>query len=237
MTNSFSFKQFTVHQNQCAQRVSTDACLFGAWVSEQMDEPAYVLDIGAGTGVLMLMIAQRSNAIIDGIEIEHPCFEQLKENISTVPFPNHFNAIHGDVKEYSFLVDYDLIISNPPFYENQLTADNDAKNLAWHSSMLRLEELFTIAKQNLSEKGKFAVILPYSRKEEALSQGKAAELFLQKIAYVRHSVHHAYARILLYFSKELCNVSEEVIVIKNEDGSYTNRMIELLDDYYLNIKG
>ena len=234
---SFNFKQFTIHQTNCAQRVSTDACIFGAWVTERLNNPAYVLDIGAGTGVLMLMIAQRSKAIIDGIEIEENCFTQLEENLSSSPFATRVNAIHGDVKTHRFLVDYDLIVSNPPYYENQLTAEKDQKKLAWHSSMLRLEELFQVVQQNLSEKGIFAIILPFSRKDEAIKLAEQVDLFPTQITYVRHSAQHAFTRVLMLFSKESPSIQEEIIDIKNENDQYSDRMVALLDDYYLNIKG
>lgn len=234
---TFSFKQFKIVQTQCAQRVSTDACLFGAWVTEKMGNVDYVLDIGAGTGVLMLIIAQRSKAIIDGIEIEDQCFAQLEENITSSAFHARVRAINGDVKTYKFLVDYDLILSNPPYYEHQLTAAKEEKNMAWHSSMLSLEALFLVVQQNLSEKGKFALILPYYRKEEAITLAEAVDLFPTHLAAVRHSDQHTFSRVLILFAKESTGIQEEVISIKNEDGSYTNRMVDLLDDYYLNIKG
>lgn len=233
----FSFKQFKIVQSQCAQRVSTDACIFSAWVTEKMGDIDYALDIGAGTGVLMLMIAQRTKARIDGIEIEDNCFSQLEENIASSPFHTRVHALKGDVKTYPFLVDYDLIVSNPPYYEHQLTAEKDEKNMAWHSSMLSLEALFLVVQQNLSEKGKFALILPYYRKEEAIQLAASVDLYATDMAFVQHSSTHAFTRVLILFSKESMGIKEEHIQIKNEDGSYSARMVQLLDDYYLNING
>lgn len=235
--NDFTFKQFSIKQSLCSQKVSTDACILGAWVTERMGAPKTVLDIGAGTGLLMLMIAQRSDASIDGIEIEEICFKQLTENLSASPFSSRVHAMKGDVREQIFLNNYDLIVSNPPFYENQLIAEKEEKKLAWHSSMLRLEELLDAVKNTLSSAGKFAIILPFSRTEEAKRTASRLGLFMNQKALIRHSSKHAFTRTLMLFSFSEETIHEEIIDIKNEAGQYSDRMIELLDDYYLSIKG
>ncbi|MFN5761666.1 MAG: tRNA1(Val) (adenine(37)-N6)-methyltransferase, partial [Sphingobacteriales bacterium] len=188
--SDFSFKQFTISQNRCAQKVSTDACIFGAWVTEKMDLPTRVLDIGAGTGLLMLMIAQKSNAIIDGIEIDDHSFEELQENLRKAEFSSRVFAVKGDARNFLFPHEYDLIISNPPFYENQLLSENAHKNIAWHSSMLKLEELFTVVKKNLSSTGKFAIIIPFARIEETIEFASNIGLHANQQALIRHSLHH-----------------------------------------------
>lgn len=235
--NDFTFKQFSIKQSLCSQKVSTDACLFGAWVTERLGTPKNILDIGAGTGLLMLMIAQRSNALIDGIEIEENCFKQLTENLTNAPFSSRVQALKGDVREHNFLHQYDFIVSNPPFYENQLITEKEEKKLAWHSSMLRLDELFDAVKNTLSSTGKFAMILPFSRTEEAKRIASRLGLFMNQKALVCHSCNHPFTRSLMLFSFSEEMIHEEIIDIKNEAGQYSDRMIELLDDYYLNIKG
>jgi len=234
--SDFSFKQFTISQNRCAQKVSTDACIFGAWVTEKMDLPTRVLDIGAGTGLLMLMIAQKSNAIIDGIEIDDHSFEELQENLRKAEFSSRVFAVKGDARNFLFTHEYDLIISNPPFYENQLLAENAHKNIAWHSSMLKLEELFTVVKKNLSSTGKFAIIIPFARIEETIELASNIGLHANQQALIRHSLHHEYTRVLLLFTYKEDLFQKEIINIKELDGRYSVRMIELLDDYYLNIR-
>ncbi|HLO81883.1 MAG TPA: methyltransferase, partial [Chitinophagaceae bacterium] len=132
----FEFKQFTIWQSKCSQKVSTDACLFGAWTAKHCRPAVNILDIGAGTGLLMLMMAQQHEALIDGIEIEKDCAGQMRENLLSSPWKERLNGIEADVKIHPFEKKYDLIISNPPFYEKQLQAADTSKNLAWHSSEL-----------------------------------------------------------------------------------------------------
>ena len=132
---------------------------------------------------------------------------------------------------------YDLIVSNPPFYENQLIAEKKEKKLAWHSSMLRLDELFAVVIKTISSNGRFALILPFSRTEEAIHTASRFGLFVNQKAFVRHSHKHAFTRVLMLFSCIQEVGKEEIIDIKNEAGQYSTRIIELLYDYYLNIKG
>ena len=237
MNHSFTFKQFQVQQSRCSQRVSTDACIFGAWVTERMGAPLTCLDIGAGTGVLMLMIAQRSSGWIHGIEIDAACFQQLQENSTASPFAERLTVFEGDVREFAFPHVYELIVSNPPYYEAQLLSPDAKRNKAWHSSMLSLEELFACVGRWLAPGGRFALILPFSRKEEAVSFAAAVGLHLMALAEVRHSAAHPVTRVLLMFSLERAEVQQEEINIRSADGSYSERMIGLLDDYYLNIRG
>ena len=237
MNHSFTFKQFQVQQSRCSQRVSTDACIFGAWVTERMDTPLTCLDIGAGTGVLMLMIAQRYSGKVHGIEVDRDCFQQLRENVSASPFAERLTVFEGDVRSYVFPHRYELIVSNPPYYESQLVSPDAKRNKAWHSSMLSLQELFACVDRWLAPGGRFALILPFSRKEEAVSYAAAVGLHLMAVAEVRHSAAHPVTRVLMMFSREQVEMLQEEIAIRSADGSYSERMIYLLDDYYLNIRG
>ena len=156
----FEFKQFKVIQSACAQKVSTDACLFGAWVAVHSGAKLQVLDVGAGTGLLMLMLAQKINAEIDGIEISEDCAKQAMENIGASPWSSRLSVIHADARDHRFEKKYDLVISNPPFYENQLRSPDPAKNIAWHSHELNLTELTALAFNLLSANGILCILLP-----------------------------------------------------------------------------
>lgn len=202
-----------------------------------MGAPLTCLDIGAGTGVLMLMIAQRSSGWIHGIEIDAACFQQLQENTAASPFAKRLTVFEGDVRTFECPHPYELIVSNPPYYEAQLLSPDAQRNKAWHSSMLSLEELFATVDKWLAGDGRFALILPFSRKDEAVGYGAGRGLHLMAMAEVRHSAAHPVTRVLLMFSREQVVVLQEEIAIRSADGGYSARMISLLDDYYLNIRG
>jgi tRNA1Val (adenine37-N6)-methyltransferase len=229
----FEFKEFTVWQARCSQKVSTDTCIFGAWTAKYCKPKTNVLDIGAGTGLLTLMIAQAHTAEIDAIEIEDECASQMNENLTSSPWKNRLHAINADVKNYPFDKEYDLVMSNPPFYEKQLRSADIGKNLAWHSSELNLAELTGIAARVLSPHGNFSVIIPYSRKEEALAEGSRHDLAPVRVLTVRHTLKHPYTRCMIIFSKKNAELIETGLVIRNEDGSYTEGFRELLAGYYL----
>src|SRR5688572_17826532 len=138
--NFFQFKQFIVYQDRCSMKVCTDACIFGAYaaniISNSASQILKCLDIGTGTGLLSLMIAQKTRAIIDAIEIEEDAFIQAKENFSNSPWRQRLRAVHTDAKHLSTWVKYDFIVSNPPFYQNDLVSPLKTKNVAKHDTSL-----------------------------------------------------------------------------------------------------
>lgn len=235
--NYFQFKQFTIQQEKAALKVSTDSCLFGAWVSSYLSaanrQPATILDIGAGTGLLMLMLAQKSTALIDGIEIDPPSFEQAQENIVASPWKERLNLFNADVKEFSFDKQYDFIISNPPFYEGDLKSFHQHKNVAKHDAGLTLEELINVIDRNLSALGSFAVLLPYHRTEVFISIAEKKNYYLAELVRVKQSFKHKYFRSILLFGRKQSDKKESVILIKEESDVYSADFIALLKDYYL----
>jgi tRNA1Val (adenine37-N6)-methyltransferase len=242
MSNAyFQFKQFTIHQDHCAMKVTTDACLFGAWVANEVKSEKVkvknVLDIGTGTGLLSLMYAQKNaNIFIDAIEIEKETYEQAKENITASPFTDRINLIHGDTKKFSFTKKYDLIISNPPFYEKELRSVDQKKNIALHNSGLSLEELLSVIKSKLSVEGIFYLLLPYKRNEEIKKVLFEKDLSILKIIFVKQSTNHDYFRIMLTGKLKDKNEIETIIdeiSIWDHRQQYTEEFKELLKDYYL----
>ena len=239
MANSFfQFKQFTIQQDRCAMKVTTDACLFGAWAAEKVgnskSEISKILDIGTGTGLLSLMLAQKINVPIDAIEIDKDAFEQAKENIFASPWAERINIFHADAKEFIFPGKYDVVISNPPFYENELKSDDIKKNIAHHEG-ITLNELLSAIKKNLSADGEFYLLLPYKRNTEMEKLIALKELSVAQKTLVRQSVNHDYFRIMISGRHKQ---SEEKIImgeisIWNDQQQYTNEFIKLLRDYYL----
>jgi tRNA1Val (adenine37-N6)-methyltransferase len=235
--NYFKFKQFTVHQERAALKVSTDSCLFGAWIAKEMQtkkcDVQTALDIGAGSGLLMLMLAQKCNALIDGIEIDNASYEQAKENITASSWKERLNLFYGDVKQFEFDKKYDLIIANPPFYENDLKSNTAERNVAMHDAGLKLDELLKVVDKNLSDDGWFAVLLPYHRTEKFIAEAEACHLNLIKRTDVMQTVHHSFFRTMLLLGKGTQKVEISSIAVKDEKNAYTAAFMELLEDYYL----
>jgi tRNA1Val (adenine37-N6)-methyltransferase len=242
MSNSFfQFKQFIIRQDRCAMKVTTDACLFGALtptLSRSGEGGERVLDIGTGTGLLSLMFAQKnSNSIIDAIEIDDEAFQQANENIAASPFADRIHAILGDARSFSFDKKYDLIISNPPFYENELRSEKKNKNVAHHGEELSFRELFVVIKNNLSDEGSFFLLLPYKRYNEIREILFELGLAITQLIFIRQSIKHDYFRIILEGKLKLDGRESGLneISIWDEQQQYTEEFTVLLKDYYLGL--
>jgi len=239
----FQFKQFTIHQQRSAMKVTTDACLFGAWVAKEVkidpdshqEKDKNVLDIGTGTGLLSLMYVQKNpDVIIDAIEIDKDAYEQAKENVAGSPWNNRIHVLPGNVKAFSFEKKYDLIISNPPFYENELRSGDSKKNIAHHHEGLLLRELLQIIQTNLSSTGIFCLLIPYKRNKELKILLK--DFSVLQMTFVRQSPEHDYFRIMLMgeLKRETETMIDE-ISIRDSTQQYTREFTELLKDYYLGL--
>lgn len=232
---SFQFKQFTIRQEQATLKVSTDSCLLGAWFAQKLENKQHILDIGSGTGLLVLMLAQKQKeSIIDGIEIDENCFSESLVNVNASQWYNRCTILNGDVRTYPFARKYDFIITNPPFYEQQLRSANTKNNLAKHSSHLGLKELVQIIKNQLTPNGEFGILLPYSRLAEIEEISSLNGFYLKEKILVKQTPNHPYFRVILHFSKQYSSCVSETIIIK-ENNEYTLVFIELLKDFYLKL--
>ena len=144
-------------------KVCTDACILGAWFAEKIPSYSTILDVGSGTGLLMLMLAQKSKAKISGIEIDFASYKQQIENIEQSKWKERMKIFPGDVRTHSFEDKFDFIVANPPFFENDLLSESDEKNIAKHSKELTLEEVIKVIDANLDTTGSFGLLLPYHR--------------------------------------------------------------------------
>ena len=238
MANSyFQFKQFRINQQHCAMKVTTDACLFGAWAAGIASEIRgdAILDIGTGTGLLALMVAQQNEtARINAIEIDSAAANEARDNLDGSAWKNRLQVIEGDIKDYALDngKQYDFIITNPPFFDNDLKSGSAKRNLAMHAQALSLEELLEAIKRLLSREGSFAILLPYHR--SAIFEGAALRkgFFLQEKVSVRQTPTHPHFRTMLLFGTHPTSALQKEIIIKDND-NYTPAFSNLLKDYYL----
>jgi tRNA1Val (adenine37-N6)-methyltransferase len=232
----FQFKQFSINQDRCAMKIGTDAVLLGAWCPID-NNPFSVLDIGAGTGILSLILAQRTHAEqIDAIEIDEEAYEQCVENFESSPWSDRLFCFHAGLDEFIDEPEdeYDIIISNPPFYSEDYKTDNDSRDLARFQDALPFEELVEAADLLLSENGIFAVIIPYKEEERFINLCAETELFPVKITRVKGSHITPIVRSLLAFKRfELPVLEVDELVIEISRHQYTKEYIELTKDFYL----
>ena len=234
--SEFNFKQFTIKQDRCAMKIGTDGVLLGAW-SPIPDNCYSVLDIGTGTGIIALMIAQRSNANqIDALEIDESAYEQATENFENAPWSDRLFCFHAGLDE---LIDepedeYDLIISNPPFYTENFKTENDQRDLARFEDAMPFEMLVEAADLLLSENGIFSVIIPFKEEEYFIDLAKEFELFPIKLTRVKGKPTSEIKRSLLAFQRFESNEIEiDELTIETERHIYTEEYIALTRDFYL----
>jgi tRNA1Val (adenine37-N6)-methyltransferase len=229
-----------VHQEHTAMKVCTDACLFGAWsaADAQIQNAKKILDIGSGTGLLSLMLAQQSAAHITAIEIEDGAFKQTKTNFDLSVWKDRLDVIHSSIQDYALDSKplFDCIITNPPFYEGDLNSPDNAKNLAAHSTGLSWDDLAKSVDRLLQENGAWYVLVPtlraYTMQKLALNYG----LQLSEECLMYNDAKHLPIRAMLKFVKQKdAAIQRNKIVIKNPDESYTTEFTTLLKEYYLHL--
>lgn len=233
---SFKFKQFSVEQARTAMKIGTDGVLLGAW-SPIPENTISVLDIGTGTGIIALMIAQRSNAEqIDAVEIDEEAYEQATENFESSPWSDRLFCFHAGLDE---LIEepedeYDLIISNPPFYTENFKTEDAQRDLARFEDAMPFEMLIEAADLLLSENGIFSVIIPFKEEENFLALAKEFELFPMKITRVKGTPTSEVKRSLMAFKRFITQEFEmDELVIEIERHVYAAEYISLTKDFYL----
>ena len=197
----------------------------------------HCLDIGTGTGLLSLMIAQKNNEIIiDAIEIDGQAANQSMSNFQVSSWKKILNVHHVSIQNFNQTNQlYDFIISNPPFFDNDLKSIDDKRNLALHSSELSLEELLQAIKINLSDDGRFAILLPYHRIEYFESLCLKEKFYVEQKILMKQTPHHNYFRSILLFSQKKQSIKNNDFIIKDEFNDYTTEFKNLLKDYYLHL--
>ncbi len=228
----FQFKQFTVHQNWCAMKVGTDGVLLGAWADCRKSTRS-ILDIGTGSGLIALMLAQRSEALIDAIDIEEDACRQAIFNVDNSPFQNRINVIPASLQDFHTETRYDLIICNPPFFSNALKCPDEQRNNARHNDHLPFDLLLKKSAALLNNDGKLALIIPFDSEPILVREAGSAGLYPVRKTLVRPKPHSPYKRILIEFSREKHQEPANELIIELERHIYSSEYIALTQDFYL----
>ena len=231
----FKFKQFSVNQDQCAMKIGTDSVLLGAWTHVEAN-PFSILDIGAGTGVLGVMLAQRSHAeLIDAIEIDDDAYEQCVDNFEQSPWGDRLFCYHASLEEFAEEIEdeYDIIICNPPFYAEDYKTDNESRDLARFQDAMPFNHLLESASVLLGPEGTFNVIIPFSEEDKFIALAKHYLLAPNRICRVKGNPETDVKRSMLEFSFSESETKIETLTIETERHQYTDDYINLTKDFYL----
>ncbi len=236
-TKPFQCKEFTILQDKTAMKVGTDGVLLGAWV-ELNENLKSILDIGTGTGLIALQIAQRIDCeTIDALEIESNAFEQAVENFENSDWRDRLFCYHTSLQEFANEIEekYDLIISNPPYYNDTFKNIENKRALARHTVTLSFNALLSSSAKLLSEFGTCAFIVPYKEEDVFIKIAKDNKLFPQRITRVRGNINTNFKRSLLQFSFSNLNPAIDELAIEIERHVFTEKYKNLVKDFYINL--
>lgn len=237
MSKPFRFKQFSVAQDQCAMKIGTDAVLLGAWANLE-SQPNSILDIGAGTGILALMMAQRSTAeLIDALEIDPAAYEQCVTNFEASDWSDRLFCYHAALNEFTEEIEdlYDLIISNPPFYTTPFKTENEVRNKARFEDAMPFNKLLKSVAKLLSPNGNFNVIIPFSEELSFIEMAAKQALYPSKILHIRGQKSSPLKRSLMCFTFKKQIVEKEELTIEIARHQYTKEYMTLTKDFYLKL--
>jgi tRNA1Val (adenine37-N6)-methyltransferase len=234
--NYFQFKQFKIHQEKSAMKVNTDGVLLGAWAN--LDGAKTVLDIGAGTGLISLMIAQRSGAFVTAVEIEKNAAEEAFMNVQDSPWKDRVSTHHISFQEFATdaQTKFDLIVSNPPFFSNGVRNANPHLSAARHNHLLPFEDIIDGAKKLLSENGRLSLILPSVPASEFIEKARLSKLFLTRFTGVKPFPDKAPNRVLMEFGNTQGTFQKTIISVFNDSRiDYSDEFKALACDFYLKL--
>ncbi|MEI7662058.1 MAG: methyltransferase [Bacteroidota bacterium] len=230
---AFHFRQFSVEDEQSTLRVGTDVMLLGSWATPQ--KALRILDIGTGCGVLALMMAQKSNGLIDAIDIDLPSVTEARGNFTRSPWGDRLSAIHESLYGFTGRVvpGYDFIITNPPYFADSLKSPSDRKNIARHDHSLTHEELVRCVRQLLSPGGLFALILPAGAADAFIELCDTGGLILQRRMKVSQKPGSPPLRILMEFSNHGCNCTcEDSMTVRTMPGGFSDAYLALTAPFH-----
>lgn len=230
MSNSFfQFRQFLVRQDCCAMKVGTDGTLLGAWARGGQR----ALDIGTGTGLIALMMAQRfPDAAVTGVDIDGQAVAQALENVAASPFADRITIIEGDINTITCGV-FDAIVCNPPYFNDSLTCPDDQRTTARHTTMLTYSELMSAAARLLTDDGELSIIIPFDCKARLVSEAALAGLMMTRECSIRTTLRKPPRRYLLAFGHHSKELERTEGVLEDSPGHRSEWYYELTKDFYL----
>lgn len=241
--SGFQFKQFAIQQDRCAMKVGTDGVLLGAWATtgERM------LDIGTGTGLIALMLAQRcAHAVVDAVEIDEAAAEQARENVAASPFADRVNVVNVEIQKFTPMngVRYDVVVSNPPYFQNALGSPDEKRHTARHTDSLSYRELLDAVTRLLREDGRFCIIIPFDCRQSVIDEALLHGFSISRECAVRTTQRKAPRRYLLEFSRRIKATENrmgensttkgyEEVVLTDGDGGRSEWYQNITKEFYL----
>ena len=230
----FQFKKFTVWHDKCAMKVGTDGVLLGAWAS--IERCQRILDVGTGTGLIALMLAQRSTAILDAIDIDSDACLQARENIAKSPFANRIQVYQTSLSEYmpDENIKYDLIVSNPPYFIDSLKCPDTKRNLARHTDTLSLPDLLRDSRKLLAAEGNIDLVLPFDQRESLIDLAREESLSPSREAHVSPIPDAPPKRLLIELSATpVAKPKSSHLTLEIERHRYSDEFTAIAKDFYL----
>lgn len=231
----FQFKQFTIYHDQCAMKVGTDGTLLGAWTP--VEAAHRILDIGTGSGLIALMLAQRSpSARITGIDIDEAAIRQARSNAAASPWGQRIEMVCKDICRLGARQGrYDVVVSNPPYFVERVACPDAARHAARHTDSLSFEQLLLVVDNLLTEDGTFSVVLPADACNEFLATALHHQLYLHHQTWVHTRPAKPAKRVLMTFVRHPVATQTDLLIIESEAGVYSPEFIRLLKDFYIRL--
>lgn len=235
MSNTyFQFKKFTIHQSNTPMKVGTDGVLLGAWTD--ISKRDKILDVGTGTGLLSLILAQRNpKAFITAVEIDRDSYIQAKENIEQSIFKQRIELFHTSFQDYNATDKYDLVICNPPFFKPTYLSGDEKRDVARQRINFEITDFFEFTFNITNEEGEVVVVYPFEQLEYITKTAAAKKFFIKRQCLVKGNHNKPFKRVLLQFSKQEEKVELSELCIENERHQYTDEFTELVKGFYLNV--
>ncbi len=232
--NYFQFKQFTILQEHSAMKVGTDGVLLGAWAHGE--QATHILDIGTGTGLIALMLAQRSNALIDALELDEAAYHEARHNVAQSPWPERINIWHGSFQDFAKQAapSYDLVVCNPPFFNHSLKASSEQRTKARHTDTLTTTDIFSGVQGLLTPNGRFEVIIPAENLTAYKQSVAQHQCYLNHLLWIKPTPEKDAKRVLCSFSKTPFPLNEETLIVESGGRHiYSEEYKKLTKDFYL----